>query len=206
MIANRLFLELLSVAAILLSVLLVNNIFLYKQKITDLISLMLISGIVMCALEIVWALIDGHSTLRAPAYIAVCGYSIAFIVFAAFLNLYLLDRLGIRPGKIALIIFYVLPTAATVVLCAITPWTRLMFRVDESGTVRTMEFFDIFFHGTVYLYIFSPLLVALYFLTLGKKRRPADCEIPASMFSLRHYGAYPILGAVDDPRNLWRNV
>ena len=182
MIANRLFLELLSVAAILLSVLLVNNIFLYKQKITDLISLMLISGIVMCALEIVWALIDGHSALRVPAYIAVCGYSIAFIVFAAFLNLYLLVRLGIRPGKIALIIFYILPTAATVVLCAITPWTRLMFRVDESGTVRTMEFFDIFFHGTVYLYIFSPLLVALYFLTLGKKRRPADCEIPASMF------------------------
>lgn len=180
--ANRLFLELLAVAAILLSVLLINNIFLYKQKITDLISLMLISGIVMCALEISWALIDGHSTLRVPAYIAACGYSIAFIIFAGFLNLYLLDRLGIRPGKIALIIFYMLPTAATVALCAVTPWTHLMFRVDESGTVRTMEFFDVFFHGIVYVYIFSPLLIALYFLTLGKKRRPADCEIPASMF------------------------
>ncbi len=180
--ANRLFLELLAVAAILLSVLLINNIFLYKQKITDLISLMLISGIVMCALEISWALIDGHSTLRVPAYIAACGYSIAFIIFAGFLNLYLLDRLGIRPGKIALIIFYMLPTAATVALCAVTPWTHLMFRVDESGIVRTMEFFDVFFHGIVYLYIFSPLLIALYFLTLGKKRRPTDCEIPASMF------------------------
>lgn len=182
MIATQLFLELLAVGAFLLSVLLINNIFLYKQKITDLISLMLISGIVMCAFEIGWALIDGHPKLRELAYVVVCFYSIAFIIFAAFLNLYLLDRLGIRPGKIQLVIFYVVPAVATALLSATTPWTHLMFWVDESGTVQTMEFFDIFFHGIVYLYIFSPLIVALYFLTLGKKRRPADCEIPVSMF------------------------
>lgn len=182
MIATRLFLELLAVAAILLGVLLVNNIFLYKQKISDLISLMLISGIAMCAMEIVWALIDGKPELRTFAYISVCCYSVAFIIFAAFLNLYLLDRLGIRPGKIQLFLFYGLPTAATALLCATTPWTQLMFWVDESGIVQTMDMFDTFFHGIVYLYIFSPLFIALFFLTLGKKKRPDDCEIPVSMF------------------------
>lgn len=182
MMATQLYLELLSVAAILLGVLLINNIFLYKQKISDRISIMLISGIVMCAFEIAWALIDGHPEFSVLAYIVVCGYSVAFIVFAAFLNLYLLDRLGVRPGKIALIIFYALPAAVTALLCAATPWTQLMFRVDESGVVKTMELFDTFFHSIVYLYIFSPLIVAVYFLTLGKKKRPDDCEIPVSMF------------------------
>ena len=57
-----------------------------------------------------------------------------------------------------------------------------MFRVDESGNVLTMEFFETVFHGIVYLYIFSPLLIAVYFLTIGKKRKPAGGEIPLSIF------------------------
>ena len=182
MIANRLFLELLSVAAILLSGLLVNNIFLYKQKITDLISLMLISGIVMCAFEIAWSVIDGHPKLTVLAYIVVDAYSIAFLIFAAFLNLYLLDRLSIYPKKVPFIIFYIVPIAIVSLLCITSPWTHLMFWVDGDGIIHTMELFDILFHGIVYIYIFSPLIIGAYFLTLGKRKRPADCEIPVSMF------------------------
>ena len=53
-IANGLYLELLIVAMTLLSILFFNNLVLYNQKVFDLISLMLISGIAMCALEIAW--------------------------------------------------------------------------------------------------------------------------------------------------------
>ena len=45
-----------------------------------------------------------------------------------------------------------------------------------------MEFFETVFHGIVYFYVFSPLLIAVYFLTIGKKRKPSDGEIPLSVF------------------------
>lgn len=52
MIEQRLYLELLFVGAILLLILFVNNIFLYKQKLKDRISLMLIFAIAMSICEI----------------------------------------------------------------------------------------------------------------------------------------------------------
>jgi serine phosphatase RsbU (regulator of sigma subunit) len=178
----RLYLELLFVAAILLSILFVNNIFLYKQKLTDLISLMLISGIATCILEILWVAVDGHPPLRVIAYLCVSLYCAAFVLFAALLNRYLLDRLGIKLGRKWESIGYTLPIAVIALLCLTTPWTRLLFWVDESAIVHTEVFFDTFFQGVVYLYMFTPLLIAIYFLTLGKARRPADGEIPASLF------------------------
>ena len=182
MIADRLFLEILFVAAILMSVLFINNIFLYKQKVKNSISLMLIAGIITCVLEILWVVIDGHPALKVLTYLCVSGYCTAFVLFAALLNRYLLERMGIHPGKIWNIIGYILPVALIVLLCLTTAWTQLLFWVDESGIVRTMVFFDTFFQGIVYLYMFTPLVIALYFLTLGKNKRPAGGEIPVSLF------------------------
>ncbi len=181
-IANGLYLELLFVAMNLLGILLINNLILYKQKVNGLISLMLISGVVMCVLEIVWSFIDGHPEFKIISYFAVGGYSVSLITFAAFVNLYLIDRFGIKLKIIPLIILYALPVAITVLLCATTPWTHIMFRVDESGNVLTMEFFETVFHGIVYFYVFSPLLIAVYFLTIGKKKKPSGVEIPLSVF------------------------
>ena len=181
-IANGLYLELLFAAMTLLGILLINNLMLYKQKVNGLISLMLISGVVMCVLEIVWTFIDGNPDYKILSYLSAGGYAVSLIIFSAFVNLYLIDRFGIKLKKIPLIIFYALPVAITVLLCAATPWTHIMFRVDESGNVLTMEFFETVFHGIVYFYVFSPLLIAVYFLTIGKKRKPSDGEIPLSVF------------------------
>ena len=181
-VSDRLFLEILFIGVILTTVMFVNNIFLYKQKIRDLISLMLISDIVTCTLEILWAIIDGHSELTILSYVCVSLYCISFVVFAALLNQYLLDRLHLRLAKKSFIICYVLPLAMIALLCITTPWTQLLFWVDEGGTTHTEVFFDIFFQGVIYLYIFTPLIIAIYFLTLGKAKRPANAEIPASLF------------------------
>ena len=170
MIADRLFLELLFVAAALLGILLINNIFLYKQKLNNLISLMLISGIAMCGFEIMWSLVDGHANLRIPAYVAICCYCVAFLVFGVIINLYLMDRIGIRLGKIRYIIFYAVPVSLISLLCITSPWSHLLFLVDEGGMVQTKTLFDTLFQGIVYIYIFSPLLIALYFRTVGKKK------------------------------------
>lgn len=180
--ADRLFLEILFVAAILMYVLFINNIFLYKQKVNDLISRMLISGIATCVLEILWFAIDGHPALMGLAYLCVSLYGTAFALFAALLNRYMLERLGIHFNKTWNIIGYAVPLGAIVLLCLTTPFTHLLFRVDESGMVHTEVFFDTFFHGVVYLYMFTPLLIGLFFLTLGRNMRPANVEIPASLF------------------------
>jgi len=180
--ADRLFLEVLAIGVILLTLLFVNNIFLYKQKVRDLISLMLLSGIVTCILEIVWVLFDGHPALVIPSYLCISLYCFAFVLFAALLDQYLLDRLGLHLQKRGFILCYALPLIMIAVLCITTPWTQLLFWVDEGGIAHTEVFFDIFFQGVIYLYIFTPLIIAIYFLTLGKAKRPADMDIPASLF------------------------
>lgn len=89
-------LELLCAASILLVILFTNSIFLYKQKITDRISMMLLFAVVMSLSEIAWGLCDGKTALSALTYLAVFSYSIGFMLFASFLNHYLLERFGIR--------------------------------------------------------------------------------------------------------------
>ena len=181
-VADRLFLEILFIGVILTTVLFVNNIFLYKHKIRDLISQMLLSDIVTCILEILWVLVDGHPALTVLSYLCVSLYCISFVLFAALLNRYMLDRLSLHVSKKGFVFCYVLPLAMIALLCITTPWTQLLFWVDEGGASHTEVFFDVFFQGVIYLYIFTPLLIAVYFLTLGKARRPADAEIPASLF------------------------
>ena len=124
---DRLYLELLFVGALLLVILLVNNIFLYKQKITDYISRMTIAGIVMCAFEIAWMMVSEHPEINTVAYIAGCGYCISFVLFAAFLNRYLIDRIGIEINRTRLVIGYIIPVIVFALLCISTPWTHLLF-------------------------------------------------------------------------------
>ena len=57
---EKLYLELLIVGFVLLTMMLVNNIFLYKQKIKDLVSFMLIFAIAMSTFEIIWMRSEGN--------------------------------------------------------------------------------------------------------------------------------------------------
>ena len=179
---DRLYLELLFVGALLLVILLVNNIFLYKQKITDYISRMTIAGIVMCAFEIAWMMVSEHPEINTVAYIAGCGYCISFVLFAAFLNRYLIDRIGIEINRTRLVIGYIIPVIVFALLCISTPWTHLLFKMTETGQVQEMILFETLFVGLLYFYVFSPILLAIYFLTIGKKKRPKNGEIPVSLF------------------------
>ena len=66
---NGLYRELLFVAMILLGILLINNLILYKQKLKDRLSLMLLFAVIMCGFEILWTFCDGHPRLEALTYI-----------------------------------------------------------------------------------------------------------------------------------------
>ena len=182
MITTRLFVEHLSAAAVLLAILLVNNIFLYKRKITDLISLMLISAICMTGFEILWSLVEGHAELGWALYISTGGYCVTLALFAVYLNRYLIDRFGLRPGRVWNIMAYRVPVAAVLLLCITTPWTHFMMSVDENAILHEMFLYATVFNWLIYAYIFSPLIIAVYFLTIGRKKRPAGGEIPPSLF------------------------
>lgn len=179
---DRLYLELLFVGAILLVILLVNNIFLYKQKITDYISRMTIAGIVMCAFEIIWEVVSEHPEINAVAYIAGCGYCISFVILTTFLNRYLIDRFGIKINRRRLIIVYIIPVTIFALICISTPWTHLVFKMTATGRVQEMVLFGTLFEGLLYIYGFTPILLAIFFLTIGKKKRPTNGEIPISLF------------------------
>ena len=180
----RLYLELMFVGLILLSILLVNNIILYKQSIRERISMMLISGIAMSTFEIIW-----HSFLEHPVsglnwlqYIAAYGYFLSFLIFAMLLNLYLIEHPGIHPKKRSIFWGYGLPFAAFFLLCLTPPFTRLLIYVDEHGVSENGVLLYTLFYYMLMFYLLSPSFVGVWFLTLGKKRRPAEVEITVSMF------------------------
>ena len=187
----RLYMELIFAAAVILAVLLVNNIFLYKQKITNLISLMVLSAFVMTCAEILWAVFEGHPELAVPSYIAAGIYNVTLTLFAVFFNQYYLSRFDLHPGKVVSAIIYGLPVIAVALVCITTPWTRLAFWVDEKGVVQEMTFFKDVFPILMYIYVFMPIFIALFFLTVGKKWRSAKAVFPYSLFI---FGAiFPVL-------------
>ena len=74
-IINGLYLEMLFVAVILLGILFINNIVLYKQKLRDRISVMLLTAVILGCFEILWALCDGNPKLTALTYIGAMDIS-----------------------------------------------------------------------------------------------------------------------------------
>ena len=96
-IINGLYLELLFIAVILLGILFINNIVLYKQKLKDRISVMLLTAVVLGCFEILWTLCDGNPHLTALTYIGACGYMLLFVIFTVLLNRYILNRFDHLP-------------------------------------------------------------------------------------------------------------
>ena len=80
-IINGLYRELLFAAVILIGILFINNIVLYKQKLKDRISVMLLTAVALGCFEILWSFCEGHPERKALTYIGACGYMILFVIF-----------------------------------------------------------------------------------------------------------------------------
>ena len=143
-IINGLYSELLFVAMILLSILLFNNIVLYKQKFKDNLSLMLLLAVVMCGSELLWTFCDGYPQLNVLTYIGICGYMITFVSFVAMLNCYILNRLDRLPkSKWLTVLLYIVPLGVFSLLCISTPWTHCLVKLDEAGILQKTNMCDI---------------------------------------------------------------
>ncbi len=184
MVKEGLYLELLFVGLVLLVIMLVNNIFLYKRKLNDKISFMLFAGIAMSIFEITWTLFQRKTgaVVRATTYVAISGYCVAFLIFVALLNHYLVKNMGLKPKKRGIIIAYVIPIVVFGIFCASTPWTHLVMWVDANGVSNEGILFEVVFYVILFMYVFMPLFIAIYYLTIGKKRRRDDAKIGANLF------------------------
>ena len=170
-ITDNLFRELLWFSFFLLIIMLYNTLVLYRRKISDRLSLMMLAAVIMCAFELLWEYCDGKPQLAALLYIAGGGYVIFFLAFGACLNWFFMDRFGLMPNKSWLcILLYGVPIAIFVLLCASTPWTRLVFWIDDNGILQEGVLFSSLFYLILLAYLFGALIPALYYVVSGRHK------------------------------------
>ena len=181
-IINGLYQELLFVAMILLGILFFNNFVLYKQKLKDRLSRMLLFAVVMCGFELLWTFCQGYPQLSVLTYIGVCGYLITFVSFIAILNRYILSRFDRLPkSKWLTVLFYILPLGAFSLLCLSTPWTHCLVNMDEAGVLHKEILFDALFSSLIWLYILTALISAVVYAIKGRRNDPTVRRIAYNM-------------------------
>ena len=181
---HRLYLELLFVGLVFLSIMLINNLFLYKQKLKDKISFMLIAGIATNVFEIIWTIFEDNEGLWmiTITYVAISCYAVSFLIFTALLSMYILDNIGLKPGKKVIAIAYIIPIAAYGICCITTPWTHVVVWLDSKGHVNEGFMLGTVFYIWLFIYVFFPLFQAIYYVTIGKNRRKENSKITFSLF------------------------
>ena len=90
---------LLFTAMILLVILLYNNLVLYRRKLNDFLSLMLIANTIIGAFELLWGFCDHKQGLKALSYIGAGGYAVSFLAFSTFFNRFFLKQFGLSIQK-----------------------------------------------------------------------------------------------------------
>lgn len=183
-IIDNLYRELLFGALFLLIILLYNSLVVYKRKLSDSLSLMLIAVTSMCAFEILWEYCDGHKSLYVFSYIGGCGYTIAFLFFAISLSRFFFEQLDMSPNsKLLLALFYKGPFVIFGLVCVTTPWTHLLFWVDENGILQEMVLFGTLFYVLLLLYLSVALLSALLYMIFGRRKNPAAVHTAKSLLT-----------------------
>lgn len=179
---NGLYRETLFIAMILLGIMLFNSLVLYRRKLSDYISLMLLACTIVCAFEILWDYCDGKPTLLVLSYIGACGYAISFVIFGVTFNRFFLGRFGLTPKKKWLnVLLYYMPIIVFFLLCVTTPWTGLVFRVDDKGIVQEGVLFGTLFYGLLLAYLFSSLAPAVFYVIPGGRRDLSKARIAKSL-------------------------
>ena len=182
-IINGLYRLLLFVAMALLGTLFMNNLVLYKQKLRDRISLMLLFGVVMCSFELLWTFCDGYfPQLKALSYIGAGGYLVAFLAFAITLNRYILNRFDRLPkSRLLTVLFYLVPFGINLLICATTPWTHWVVSVDDAGVLHEEILFDALCTPLMILYLLAALISAVVYAVKNRRTDPTAMRIAYSM-------------------------
>ena len=171
-ITETIFAELSLFSILLLLFLLYNNIALYKISIKDKLSIVLVTTIVLSIFEWIWHYVDGNANFRVLSYICADVYSVCLMIAVSMFTLFSLERfeLNFNPKKLNAL-FLVTPTILSLLLCLTTPWTGLVYSVDEGGSIQYKELFDFFLVPVYFLYMLFSILLAIYYVIMHRKKK-----------------------------------
>ena len=171
-ITETLFVELTFFSILLLVFLLYNNVVLYKMNLKDKLSAILISSIALSIFDGIWHFVDGNNWLRLLNYACAYVFAVSLVFATSMFALFSLERFGLTlKSKKTYAVFFVVPTVLMVLLCLSTPWTNLVYSIDESGCIQYMELFDYFLAPVCILYMFFSILLAIYYVILHRKKK-----------------------------------
>ena len=171
-ITETLFVELSLFSILLLLFLLYNNIALYKISIKDKLSIVLVATIVLSIFEWIWHYVDGNVNLRALNYACADVYAVGLIFAVSMFALFSLECFKLKlSSKRMYALFFAVPPALTTLLCVTTPWTGLVYSIDDSGKIQYMEMFDYFLAPVCFLYMGSSILFAIYYAVKHRKEK-----------------------------------
>ena len=162
---------------ILTFILLINNFVFYRRKLKDDISLMIIFCFATCLFELLWTVTQGKAGLSALTYTFAISYLIFALVFASFFNRFFLKFFNYFPKKKWLqALIYWLPNVAAFVLCVTTPWTHLVFSMDDKGYIAEETLF-LFVEILVALYFIASLVVSIVYFIKNKESKKATKKV-----------------------------
>ena len=170
--ANKLFIELDVTAIILMLIMLYNNIVLYKSKINDLLTLIVIFTMIMSISDIVVNMVQSVTGLQWISYISEGIDTIMSVAIGAILLRYVMIRVGcdVKHKWQKIVLFYI-PNLLVFILCVTTPWTRLIYYVDENNIIHSMQLYNMCIILLV-LYTLSAFIISLIYLLRSLKCGP----------------------------------
>ena len=155
-ITETLFVELTLFSILLLVFMLYNNIVLYKMSIKDKLSIILATAIVSSIFDGVWHFVDGNVNLRILNFICADVYAVGLFFGVSMFAMFSLERFGLALNSKKLhVLLFVVPSVLVLFLCLTTPWTELVYSIDESGDIQYMGLFDYFLVPLCFLYLLS---------------------------------------------------
>ena len=168
--ADNLYIELVVTAVILMLIMLYNNIVLYKIKFNDLLTQIVIFTIILCVSDIVINMVQYRAELAWLNYISESVFTIASLAVGAILLRYVMVRLGCDVKHIwqKIALFYI-PNLFMFILCASTPWTKLLYYMDENNIMQSTDLYSIYI-ALLALYVLSASVISLIVMLRSSKR------------------------------------
>ena len=164
-IADTLFVEISVFTTLLTAFMLYNNIVLYKMSFKDKLSIMLVSATVLSAFDGIWHFVDGNLTYKILNYACAYNFAIAMMLGTSMFTRFSLNQFGLKMSSKKLhYALFIAPTVLTVILCLTTPWTGLVYSINEHGEIQYGIIFDYCLVPIAFMYASSPLLQSIYYL------------------------------------------
>ena len=168
--ADSLYIELVITAIILMLITLYNNIILYKIKISDLLTQIVIFTMIMCVSDIAIDMTQFKPGLQWITYISECTSTVSSVAVGAIFLRYVMVRLDcdVKRKWQKTLVFYI-PNLFMFILCATTPWTRLIYYIDKYNKIHSMSLYDLYIY-LLALYTIAGFVIALVVLLRSFKQ------------------------------------